>query len=481
MRIRVIIAVVLVAQPASAQLSAVGSPGSVGAAAGMSTLRWPDIAYDPANDVYLAVSGAANIEGQYWSAQGAPLGQPFIVNSAAIYAQAPRVVYASGVGGFIVAWHASVTNSATQIRGRIVRYNQTPLTDDFDISSLTTNWEMGAAIAYSALSREALVAWQGANSSLRAQRISDTGAAVGVELAVEPSARYHRDPSVGYSAANDEYLVAYAGCEANDDCFVEAQRIQAGTGALIGTPIILDENVVAAYVPEVAFNERTAQWLVVWHRRNAGSAAFYSRRIASDGSLASAAQLVTNAFGSYDANDVSWNPVSNTFVFISHGTASQDVALELDARGGPIGSVGVDVGSATANGNFNPRLCANDKTSEWMAITSAAFTNLVAQRLGSLTRDLTGLPTDAGSEADGGSGAEDAGAGDAGVVEGDAGVSGEVDGGSSQPTQGGGADAGVNELTSVGSCGCAAAPGFWLTLVPALFFALRRRSRASPE
>lgn len=425
---------------AHAQLSAAGGPSSVAPVSGMAALRWPDVAYDPVNDVYLGVTGAQNIQGQYWSATGVPVGAAFVVNSANIYAQAPRVTYLSAVGGFLVTWHASVTNNATQIRGRIVRYNQAPLTDDFDISSLTTNWEMGATSAYSAQSREALAAWQGANTSLKAQRISDTGAKVGAEIDVEPSARYHRDPAVAYSSTVDEFLVAYAGCVANDDCFVEAQRVKAGTGALLGSPIVLDANVTAGYVPEAAFNAITRQWLVVWHRRTASSAAFYSRRIREDGTLAAPAQLVTNTFGSYDANGIAWNPVTNTFVFVSHGTGAEDLALELDANGAPIGAA-VSVGDAAATGNFNPRICANTESAEWLAITSAQFANLTTHRLTSLTRDRTGVAPDAGADA--GSVEPDGGAGDAGSAP------ATVDSGTASTDAGSGSSG-----RAVGTCGC---------------------------
>lgn len=441
--------VLLVSTVASAQMSALGGPSSVAAGPGMATIRWPDVAFDPTRDVYLGVTGASNIQGQYWSSNGAPVGQSFVVNEGSLYSHAPRVAYAPGPDVFLVAFHVSLPSNDTQIHGRLLRYNEAPLTGDFEISSVGTNWEMGAAVSWSETSREFLVAWQASDTSIRAQRVSEQGVKVGAEIVIASAARYQRDPAVGYSEEGDQFLVAYGGCVGTDDCFVEAQRVKAGSGALLGSPLTLDVNIAAGYTPEIAFNAITKQWLVVWNRRTPGSATFQGRRVASDGTLGPTTQ-VSARYGSYDANGLAWNPVSNTFAFVTHGSNELDAVIELDALGAPLDDVGVLVGVSGTNGNYNPRVCANVESAEWMVITSTVFASLTTQRVGTATRDMTGIVVDAGTseQPDAGTGSTADGGtevSDAGVSTPDAGTPGSAPGVESAS---GGPDG------ALGGCGC---------------------------
>lgn len=463
---------VLVAHVAAAQLSAVGAPSSVSPASGTAPVRWPDVAYDPKDDVFLAVSGAGQLEGLFVSGAGTPEGAAFVVNDGTLYGQAPRVVYASAIDAFLVTWHETI-GSSTRIRGRLIRHGLAPLTGNFDISSLTTNWEMGAAVAYSPQSHEFLVAWQGANSSLRGQRVSEAGAAVGAELELDASPRYHRDPAVSWTPTTDEFLVAYAGCNGNNDCFVAAQRVKAGTGALVGGPLTLEPSVQATYIPEIAFNAFTRQSLVVWHAANPGDSGFRGRRVNTDGSL-EAAVTVSTLYGSYDANGLAWNPVSNTFAFITHSTGSQDAVLELSAVGAPLDTTGAMVGPVSASGNFNPRIAARGNAAEWLAVTSTAFNQLTTQKLLTGTREPTGRPVDAGAVDAGTIAAEDAGApsSDAGTAAADAGTPAGDAG--SMSTDGG---AGTGNLHMATGCGCASSEGAGL-LALAVALMIRRHYRS---
>src|SRR5688572_23686258 len=112
-------ALLLIAGPASAQLTAAGMPMSPAPAAGTAPVRWPDVAFDPAASVWLGVSGANNIQGQYFNAAGDPLGAAFTVDVDAFYAQCPRVAFSPQAGAFLVTWHASISMSATRVRGRL--------------------------------------------------------------------------------------------------------------------------------------------------------------------------------------------------------------------------------------------------------------------------------------------------------------------------------------------------------------------------
>ena len=438
--------------------------------AGTSPVRWPDVAFDPVDDVFLAVSGAGKTQGQYFTGAGAASGASFVVNSGAIYGQAPRVTFASDVGGFLVTWHETIGND-TRIRARILRYGKTALTDDFDLSPFGTNWEMGASAAYASTSKEFLVGWQDrATTQIHVQRVSSAGALLGPVITVEATG-YARDPSIGYDPDTNRFLVAYGGCVGNNDCFIHAQRIQAGTGARVGAPIALDAPIKAGYVPEVAYNTTTHEFLVVWYRITAGVSGLHSKTI--NASAATGPLQPVGANGSYDANSVAYNPASNTFVVVSHSSGNQDIACELSASGQALSATGTLFGSTTAMGNFNPRVAASTLTKSWLGVTSSAFTALTAQRLTIVAPPVDAGAADAGlPKVDSGSPVVDSGIRDSGVAAPDAGL---MDAGidrSPEIQTSAGTDAGAPSdggmPDAFGSVGCSVQPGSSLPALVAL-------------
>jgi hypothetical protein len=368
-----------------AQLSAGSAPSSLPPPEGVAPIRWPAVAYSPDDDVYLAVSGAGHIGGWWLSGDGAPIDVPFTIGggAAATFAQGPRVAYAEGA--FVVTWHETIPGDAVRVRARLVPHGA-PLGADFDVSPVGTNWEMGATPAWSPASHELLVAWQSfADTRIYAQRVSATGALLGGPIAIDPRPIYFRDPAVAYHAATDTFFVAYAGCVADGDCFVDVQRVQAGTGALVGGPIVLDSSIRAGYVPEIAYDAATEDVLVVWDRVQPSDGGFFSRTIDRDGTPSAAPMLVTNTLGAYDANALAWDALSGSFLFVTHGATEQDAALELSAAGLPIGAA-VPFGVTSIGGNFNPRVASRGSRGEWLAVTSSDFATLTAQRFETTTR-----------------------------------------------------------------------------------------------
>lgn len=409
-------------------------------------VRWPDVAFGASQ--WLAVSGASKIQGQYFAEDGSAAGAAFTVNVDSFYAQCPRVAF--GGGAFLVTWHASVSATLTRVRGRLLPAG----TADFDISPDGTNWEMGAAVAYG--SGEFLVVWQNSATKIQAQRVSGAGAKVGGVIDIDSAAPYARDPAVAYDAASDSFLVAYAGCVGNDDCFVRAQRVKAG--ALVGTPLLLDGPINAGYVPEIAAAE--GRWLVVWYRATPGARSLEARFVSPDGTVGPR-QTVSATYASYDANSVAWSPVSGTFVVVTHAT-EQDAAIELDAEGRPLNAPGLLWGPMVQAGNFNPRIAARPGEAEFFGVTSTAFANLTGQRLVTATRLLV---VDAGVPS-----SPDAGPADAGIVA-DAGVEPVIDAGTS-----GTVDAGP-QPGATATCGCNASAPVGLLLVSCLLSVRRARRR----
>jgi hypothetical protein len=459
------VALVLLPLHAMAQLSAADMPVSVMPPAGVAPVRWVDVARG--GGVFLAVSGEVNVMGQLFAPDGSAMGSAFVVNSDMLYAQAPRAAFSTNAGAWLVTWHATQASNAVLVRGRLIRNGQPPLTSDFDISPTGSNWEMGAAVAWSSTQHEFLVAWQDFGATLvKAQRVSEAGALVGGVIVVDSTAGYERDPGVGYDPDDNRYLVAYGGCVGNNNCFIRAQFYDAATGATVGSVLSLDAPIMAGYIPELAWNPLTHRFLCVWYRPGQ----MVARTVAPDGTLG-AQVVVSTMYAAYDANSVAWNPVSNTYVMVTHSTTSQDAALELDPDGNPLDAPGLLIEPASASGNFNPRIAASGSGPDWLAVTSSAFATLSAQRLTTGTRLAPG--NDAGSQQDAGSG-NDAG------TQSDAGSGG--DGGNPPTPDGGSRDGGSADGGNMGGavgrpCGCSS--GASTALLLAVLALVRRDRRAA--
>lgn len=394
MRCLALLALLLVPLDAAAQVTALG-PVSSSPPAGVSPVRWPDVAYDPSTDIALAVSGAGRVMGALRAGDGSALGDPFLVDEDAGFAQAPRVAYVPGAG-FVVAWHATV-GDATRVRAR--RWTSAgPASSSFDVSAPGTNWEMGAALA-AAPDGTLLVAWQTIPArQIAAQRIDASGL-MGAPIVVDARPIYFRDPAVAYDPATATFVVAYAGCVVDGDCFVEAQRI-APSGALSGVPIVLASGLRAGYVPELVHVAHTGRMLCVYYQLDGAGASMAARSFGADGVPSPAVSL--GAIGAYDANGLAYAAATGTIAFVSHGAGSEDVAFELDAEGRALAG-GVPFGPSGGSGNFNPRVTAT--RSGWLAVTSTGFASLTtialtsgAPALDAGTPDAS-PPTDAGSDA----------------------------------------------------------------------------------
>lgn len=369
----------LAPEVAFGQASRVGETFSLPKAFASQTVRWVDIAYDPVNQVYLAVNGAEAIQGHFISQDGVPVGTPFIVHGAVQYAQTPRVAYSAATGGFLVTWHQLV-GTTNQVHGNIVRFNQ-PVGAPFQISDNDTFWEQGAAVAYSTASQEFLVVWNRISGwDVLGRRVSASGQVLGDVIPIA-GPYYQRDPTVAYNPNTNEFLVAYAGYfDPGGYAPVSVQRVQAGSGAMVGGPIEITR-ALNTYVPELSYNAATGQFLIVWYQ-NQGGTLFNARILNGDGSPASNV-LPILPYGFYDALDVAYNSVSGSHFLVTHSSAPDDSGLEISSGGVP--GVAFQVTNSGGTGNFNPRLAAHTGRAEWTLVASRQFTSVIAQRIGTTT------------------------------------------------------------------------------------------------
>ena len=115
----------------------------------------------------------------------------------------------------------------------MISYTAGFLTADIKIVGNDTYHEiMGAPVVYSTVSREFLVIWrQYADVNIFGLRLNNSGDPISGGIGVAAGPLFESDPSLTYNPATDEFLAVYR--MGFSPTSVMAQRIKAGTGALV--------------------------------------------------------------------------------------------------------------------------------------------------------------------------------------------------------------------------------------------------------
>ena len=339
------------------------------------------VAYDSVNHVYLVVSSHGVVYGRFVDASGNPLGAQFTIQAnPANFGMFPRAAFSPDAGAFLVTW----TEGTPSVHGRMVSYTQGgPIGADTQLTTDISWWEAGSAVAYSTASHEFLGTWRrvAANplpNDIRAVRVSNSGTPLGPVFNVTNDADYQDNPSVAYNSATNEFLVVFAGYnDPGQYAFVDAQRVQAGSGALLGAPTRL---VVTSgtYITDVSYNPSTGKYLAAWYSLPAGAG--LARVVNPDGSLPGNVITLSTRWKAYDALSVAYNARSDTFFMVSHSSTAEDGGVEIDTNGNPVDN-GFIVTAAGGNGNFYPRIAASTDAPNWLMSTANNFSSTMIQMI----------------------------------------------------------------------------------------------------
>ncbi len=368
----------LCAAPASAQLARLGETFSVWS----DTSRGSAVGYDTRNNVYLVVSAHGRVNGRFVSADGAVLGDPFVLQAVVSFGQFPQLAYSpdanGGNGAFLVTWHES-DGPAPSIHSRMVSYSGGFLTPDRQIVGNDTYHEiMGAPVVYSTVSREFFVIWrQYSDVNIFGLRLNNSGEPISGGIGVAAGPLFESDPSLTYNPATDEYLAVYR--MGFSPTSVMAQRIKAGTGALVGGPSIVSQ-ASTINTTGVTYNASTGQYLVAWHQMPGDLIA--GRVVAADGTPLGNVTALSTRVGTYDSLSIDANEVSGTVLLVGHDKLSVEVGgVEVSAGGAPL-SAGEMLTAAGGGGNHVPKVSSNPSRREWMVTAARNFAQTIAQRVG---------------------------------------------------------------------------------------------------
>jgi len=357
----------------------------------------PDIAYDANANVYLAVSAGPNLRGRFLNADGTPLGVPFDVDQGGATQQVPRVAWspdAGSAGAFLVTWLDYRFNDRSSIWGRLVSTgaNGVPgfVTPEFLISDPfdDVHSEMGAALAYSTGSDVFLVIYRdNPRFEIRGQRISNTGAKVGAEIAVTNNPYWEGEPTMAYNPDRDEFMLAYFAEPVDRAGLAVTVPVRASDGVVTRGPVAYGGGAFIS-VPQIEYDTARQKYLAAYFTYKPGPV-FEARWLLADGTPDPALGTfpLVAGYGSYDGFQLVRNPRTETYLAAFHGITEDDVAIEVSSGGTPTppfratfscpSCTGINV--ARGSGNFNPRIAASSNAPRWTLVTSRSFTETVAQ------------------------------------------------------------------------------------------------------
>jgi hypothetical protein len=307
---------------------------------------------------------ALDIAGWEVGANDFPISNMNSHASLAAMAKHPAVAYNPTNGEYLVAWQGDIDGAGYEIYAqRINAFTGTGVgTDDFCISDMGPDGDynyaaMWPAIAYNSTNDEYLVVWYGDDNTgglqngdyeIFGQRINAaTGAEVGTnDFRISSMKEAGTDaweawfPDVTYNSANNEYLVVWDGEIDNDGSEIFAQRINAATGAEVGTNdfYVSDmgpdgNNSYGAESAAVVYNPTSNEYLVVWNGKDdlGGGVNYewevYGQRLEA----ATGAEVGTNDFRLSDMGpdwdsyygtidpDVAYNSQDNEYLIVWYG------------------------------------------------------------------------------------------------------------------------------------------------------------------
>ena len=343
--------------------------------------RGTAVAY--ANGVYLVVGAHGGAPGTLYGhfvQNGTPVGSDFKIQTSGNPTAFPRLAWSpdadGGNGAFLVTWNESDLPADSTLHLRFVNVGHGgAFGAETQIAGSSTFSESGCAIAYSTVSKEFLVVWLQGAWDLGAVRIDNNGHAISGNL-IPSTADGERDPSVAYNPVTDQFMVVFTGW-GPEGSFAAAKRIQAGTGAILNSKIPLFVG-NGTFISDVSYNSSTNKFLAAWN-----SGASYGRVINADGTVSGNVIALSTAYAAYDALGLAYNPVSDTYLMVSHSNSWENGAVEIASAGTPLdsGFIVTDAGGVPGGGNFYPRVAAATTQPEWLMSTAHNFQTTLAQRV----------------------------------------------------------------------------------------------------
>jgi hypothetical protein len=203
----------------------------------------------------------------------------------------PAVAYSSSNDRYLVVWEDHYHGADWDVYGQLVGSNGTLIGSTIGITYVDPKPQLAPDVAYNSSRTQFLVVWEQAYSTtdhdVWARRVGTGGSLDGDGFAISTYSAWETNPVVAYNSYRDDYLVVWE-LRVGDPEFgqrnIYARRLE-GDGTPVGNVIILDGSTADQRYPAVAYNSAWDEYLVVWQDRTAGNWDIMGRRVDGDGTL----------------------------------------------------------------------------------------------------------------------------------------------------------------------------------------------------
>jgi hypothetical protein len=144
------------------------------------------------------------------------------------------------------------------------------------------------------------------------------GAALGQDFTISVARGAQQEPRIAYSQNADQYLVVWQDFREETSSRIYGQRITGG-GGIVGGNLPIGEEGGNQYLPSVAYNEASSEFLVVWgddRGLSLNGRDIYGQRIADNGVLLGSNFLISGGGRDQSQAVVVYNPNDNEYLVV---------------------------------------------------------------------------------------------------------------------------------------------------------------------
>ncbi|HYP41732.1 MAG TPA: S-layer homology domain-containing protein [Chloroflexia bacterium] len=325
---------------------------------------FPAVTYDSTTNAFLVVwqdarnSAATGLDiyGQRVLGSGALAGSEIPISTVAQGQEYPKVAFNSTSGEYLAVWRDRRNDTTTgwDIYGQRIAGGGALAGSNFPIA-IELAGEQFPTVAYSSAGTEYLVAWEdnredATNVDISAQRVSSSGALVGskIPISTQLSSNEYRPAIAASSAALGEYLLVWQNT-ATDNVYIHGQRVSS-SGALVGSNFPIPTASGEQFNPAVAYNGSTTEYLVAWQDRRNGfsNPSIYGQRVSGTGTLVGSEIPISTIPQGQQAPQLAYNSAGSQYMTAWEGyessTGSSIYGQRVSGTGTLVGSSGCVTG-----------------------------------------------------------------------------------------------------------------------------------------
>jgi hypothetical protein len=342
--------------------------------------RQSSAAYDTRNKVYLVVTGAWGIKGNFVNSGDSSLTSGFMISESADYAGAPSAVYSPEEDLFLVAWYRTNASNGTDTVGRLLRYSGGQvsfLSSTFIIGNKTSRMSEPPSIAYAPSRHEFVVTWMAYESpggSIQVKRVSASGQPIGSQIVVTYDGSWMDSPTIAYNSNLDEFLVFLSATCGPNACI---RTVKLNSQAQpVGAPQIFRQGAGGTWLTNVVYVPSRQMYFGSW----AEAPNVLASWIDANGTLVGGVIDVAPGYGLSEGTHMAYNRHSNSFMFVMHDLDSYyNLQVEVTAAGAVYGPYAVI--ETPGSGNYGPNITASYDKREWLVTTSNDYLRTIVRRI----------------------------------------------------------------------------------------------------